>query len=167
MPAADPTVAIDVMRLGPGDSTWRWLHTVFSEPSCFVALPEENRKAHWVRALYERIAHNEIVALLPAVDGAAAGLLWAVPAESGIVFGHQFIMPRFRGWTGFRIVRACVVKLYEIMPDVNYILGFTPESNLASLVAARKAGFSEVGILPDFYDGEDAKIVAHRRNENG
>jgi len=123
---------------------------------------------HWVNELHERITANRVVAFAPIVDGKPAGLLWAVPAESGLAFGHHFIMPEFRGWTGFRIVRACLAKLFEVVPDVTHVLGITPVRNRASLVAAQKAGFAKIGVLPRSYDGEDAWIVAHtRENDNG
>jgi len=156
---------IEVVRLTSDRATAKWLNMVFMEPSNLLALPEKNRTLHWISELYQRIYDNEVLALMPVVDNVSAGLFWGAPWEGGVYSVHQFIMPKFRGWTGFKLARACVDKAFEILPDsVTHLMGFTPVSNRAGCISASKAKFKDCGIMPCFHDNEDCKILVRYRH---
>ena len=142
---------VNAIRLTYCDAAATWIRIVFSEPSNMNALPDKNRNMKWVESLIDKLKRNEIIAAAPAVGTAFAGLFWAEPMPSGAWECHQFVMPRFRGWTAFRCARAMVDLFFRLMPKVNHLVGFTPVTYRAALVSAVKAGFVACGQMPNYY----------------
>lgn len=156
-------VTIQVARLY-GRHTAEWIAEVFRDPSCRAALPLSARNTEWQEDLAARVESGEVLALIPAVDGVAAGLYWGAGWESGIYSVHQFVLPRFRqGLLAVRLARACTEKAFELLPEAQYLIGFTPFSNRAAVVCAQRAGFRDYGLMPGFYDGEDCVMLVKVR----
>jgi hypothetical protein len=127
-----------------------WLTTVFDEPSCLAAIPGSSQKTI-VEEIWRDLKDDRVLVLIPAVDGVAAGVFWGYPIEHGGYTVNQMVMPRFRGFTAFRLARACASKAFEILPGCSHLVGFISIDNGASLICARKAGFHCCGQMPNFF----------------
>jgi L-amino acid N-acyltransferase YncA len=101
--------------------------------------------------LFDQLVNHEVVVLIPAVDGVAAGLFWGYPFEHDAYTVNQMVMPAFRSFTAFRLARACAAKAFEILPGCSHLVGFISVDNGASLICARKAGFQCCGQMPNFF----------------
>jgi len=124
---------------------------VLEEPSCRAALPKHLLEMDFAAFLFDQLVKHEIVALIPAVDGVAAGLFWGHPFEHDAYTVNQVVMPQFRGFTSFRLARACAAKAFELLPGCSHLMGFISVDNGASLICARKAGFHCCGQIPNFF----------------
>ena len=163
---------VRAIQLGPTRATRGWLDTVFHDARNRAALPPQSRCCEWVDTLYERLLNARILMLLPVVGAEAAGLYWGAPMDGTAYSVHQFVMPPFRrGFLPVRMAKACAAKAFELLPNVTHLMGFTPVSNRAATVVARRAGFRECGVMPHYYetdDGtEDCTILVMEREYNG
>lgn len=164
-------MTITILQLNGTEYAEPWIRTVFNEPSCFEALSDDSRSSGFVFELVDRCRCNQVIALMPVVDGVAAGLYWGGPWEGGIYSVHEFMMPRFRkGFIPIKAARACAAKAFSISAGIEYLMGIVPVTYRAALLTGKRAGWKQIGIFPGFhlYHGEriDCAIMMKGR-DNG
>lgn len=150
---------IRIERLEAGEWACRWICKIFSEKSCWEALPQSCKNKEWIEEFYGRIKDNEVFAYVGFVDGVPAGLFWAVPWESGLCSGHQFVLERYRGKTAYDMVEKATDAFFDEFKDATHLAGIIKKSNRKSVLCALKAGFKKCGEIQRYTDNEDCWIM--------